>query len=629
MQLSTAEAIAWLRRPDPTLIIVGAGLSVSSPTCAPGVGPFLERTTELLQEAAGYQPRDSTYIKRLFPEVTYGAIGEVFGTDSHMRMWEVFSEAFAAQAGASPNVGHLVVADLAARNRWPVLTTNFDRFIERAAQSLGYGLNSSVPRLRESKRSYRQTQGVVTLVKVHGTADDHHTIRSTAADLSRCARIVQRLAFQPEPTRLLVIGYSGRDFDVFPHLAKQFANEEVLWVDVSFPSDHRVWSLPIAARFEGSWNDLAGELMTEPSVPQLDEERQAILRQTYQEAVGRAVAEHVEPLLRKPGGGALAALTGLLSATGAHEDVSALVGRYREAHARAVRFQMLLWGAHALASVDRYSSAMRLAREGRKEALRGLSPYNWGRSAIAITYSRTAAAWLTVGYEPNPSLGDRVVRARPVLAVLWVTMAYAPLATIAISRLRAAAGLPNIAEYRFASDYLEHLIRVMALLERLRRRLPGSAPLLNRLWARIRAGCESIGYTWGVTNTSKYLSRENRDFEGPSGAVTQAVVMGDLVSLTIALRDAGKQCAEEAAAHPTGPRRDQLLTQARELLDKGLQSAELLRNPTLELKIRLLRRQVGIDGPYPAAFVEQLIERAEECRAVQRQRQALLKMLTV
>jgi hypothetical protein len=59
MQLSTEDATAWLDDPEPTLIVVGSGISLAAPTSAPSVYPFIERTTQQLEAQANYTPQDT------------------------------------------------------------------------------------------------------------------------------------------------------------------------------------------------------------------------------------------------------------------------------------------------------------------------------------------------------------------------------------------------------------------------------------------------------------------------------------------------------------------------------------------------------------------------------------------
>ncbi len=322
-------------------------------------------------------------------------------------------------------------------------------------------------------------------------------------------------------------------------------------------------------------------------------------------------------LLRGDPGRALAAFAGVLSATGAYRDVLTLAARGGEIANRQARFQTLLWEAHANASLDQFTAARRAARRARREAALSLSLSGLGRCSVAITYSRTAKAWLSVVKPPPLPLGKRLRRMTPFAAVLWTTIAFAVPSELAILRLRNPTRLPNPSTYRFAADYEEHLIRLMALLNRLKGRLPWLAPVIAWCWRRLGRRCTAIGYTWGVFNVSKYLTRDRADIAGPSGSVTGAAVMGDLLGRTIALRDAGQY-------YLTLPGRED---DARRLLDEALGAARQLGCPSLELKIMLARLRGGIDAPYSQAEVTRVIAGAD-ADGLRLERDAIVRALT-
>ncbi|MEU8006391.1 SIR2 family protein [Catellatospora sp. NPDC049111] len=622
MELSRAEALQWLARTEPTLIVVGSGISLSQPTSAPSVWPFLERTTLLMEEAAGFTPVDRGYVKRIFPESCYGAIAEAFQTDTLLKVWNVFSWATANDLGAHPNAGHMAVAALAAERRWPVITTNFDRFIEAAAWQQGLRVDVSLPPQRPRATAFAQMAGAVTLVKVHGTAGAYQTIRSTAADLSRLSRVIGSFTFEPEVRRVLVIGYSGRDLDLFPFIARQAAACDVLWVDPKFDADHRAHTLANTVRYQGAWEDLASDIV--PAVMAVPSPRPSTsLEGAYLAEVRRLVDTHIGELFTGDPGRTIAALTGALAAAGAHGDVCRLaehVGRVRD---RRSRFETLQWAAHAASSTDRFTTARRLIRRARSDALRMASLSGLGRCAVAMSFAGTADVWLSVVPAERVRTRVKIERLWPLFRVLWTTAAYALPFVIALYRLHRATGLPKTAVYRFAADYLEHCVRLMSLLERLRRRSRWIGGRLDHLWRLLESACASIGYTWGVLNVSKYRSREHARFKGPEGSVTRANVMGDLVGKTIALRDAARHYLEAAAGMTEGAD----WARGVELLDGALETAQELGGPTLELKIRLIRRQYGIDGPYERAAIERVLDLAE-CRAMVHEREVILRALT-
>lgn len=201
----------------------------------------------------------------------------------------------------------------------------------------------------------------MALIKIHGTADNFHTVRSTVSDLSRVAMILERMAFVSQPERLLIIGYSGRDFDLFPFVAALARESEILWVDPSFPDGHRARSLAHAKLFEGTWETLVGG-----GAPAQRTSRDLDTGARYAERVRQAAEAHIGALLRSDPDRAIAAFVAVLSATGAMRDAIRLAARYESIGDRRARFSTALWAAHANSSLDRLTTPG--ARQRRRDA---------------------------------------------------------------------------------------------------------------------------------------------------------------------------------------------------------------------------------------------------------------------
>lgn len=617
--ISTESATHWLRSSAPTLIVAGCGVSMGAPTFAPGVRTFLDATTASLEANAGYSPQDKGYRLRLFPEACYGAIGEAFETNSHLRMWSCLDPTAARDVGAHASIGHRVLVELSARNAWPIITTNFDCLFEEAADDLGIATTVRIPTTSERLQLRRPAPQTTVIVKLHGTANDYASIKSTAADLSRCAQVLERVDLSPTPQRALVVGYGGRDFDLFPWLAERFGDRDVLWIDSTFPDDHRANAFTRVRKWLGEWNELAGQVIEDrPVAP-------AIGTKTAWEGKAReAVVQHVGRLLAAGDGGAIAAMVGVLVSTGAHVDAAELGRRADEVHKTGARIQTLLWTAHANASVDRFSTALRAARRARKLAWQDGQRYAAGRAAIAISYSRVANYWL--GVVPGQARRGlfRLRSYLALLSVLWVTAAYAPLALVTIPPLRRVTAQPGTARYRFATEYLEHLVRLLALLESLRR-LPAFSLLLDRAWWLLQRVCAQVGYPWGVLNASKYISRQHGNFSTPGGALTRSDSIGDLVGQVITRRDASTWLLAHPPMDATDEDRRQHRAEAMYLLDDALERAEQLECPSLILKIAAL--QSSVDGrTLSRARVHELIS-ATECAALARDEYRVVALL--
>ncbi|HEX3784746.1 MAG TPA: SIR2 family protein [Pseudonocardiaceae bacterium] len=535
----------------------------------------------------------------------------------------------ATRLDAEPSVGHRVIVRLAQRDGWPIITTNFDCFLEMAAADLGIDLDVRVPEPWHRKLVVANSASQATLIKLHGSAGDYTTVKSTAADLSRCSIILKRMRIRPQPHRILVIGYSGRDFDLFPWLASAMADCEVLWVDRSFASGdgvaHRAETLPNALTWTGEWNNLAEEVIDDADRPGSARRPDTEIARDYRRTVLDAVRNNIASIAARPGATSVAALIGVFASVGAHRDVAVLMARADDVADPDARVQTLLWGAHANSSIDRFHTALMLARLARKLGWRTLSFYSTGRAAIAISYAQVANRWLAVLPGERLSGWDQLRKLLVVLYVPMVTAMYASLGLWSIIRMTRTRKLPATAQYRFAADYLEHLVRLTALLERLRDRVPGAGRLLDSLWRRIQSSCGRIGYTTGVFNVSKYLSRQTEDFDGPEGALTRALAIGDLLGETLARRDIGswlvtrsRDVADEAGA---GALRDK----AAEQLNLALRTALHLGCPSLVIKILLLLKEVGIPCRSRVG-VARLIDQTE-CVAITRDKARIIAAL--
>lgn len=636
------ELVAWLREPTPTLIVAGAGLSIPQPTAAPGVWQFLGPTTELLHERCGFEPativlpnpltgepEPQTYVDRLFPEACYGAIAEVFGRNDHLKMWEVLDADLPEDdppppledsIQPRPNIAHRMVVDLSSRFGWPILTTNFDCFIERAADEAAIDVNDQVARSLEDRIHVSPRPGVATLIKIHGTAKDFKTVRSTAADLSRCSRIVRRMHIDPVPRRLLVIGYSGKDFDLFPWLTETFA--DVAWVDLAFPADHRAHTIDGALTWAGDVAELALACgAAAPTLGNRPDDRKVAFRALAGE---RAVAAHRALFDDHPAETA-AALVGVLDAVGSHHEViavgtSASTAQFRLPNAR---LQLLLALAGAHSSIDSFAEAKRWARRARWQALRLRSISGLGRASIALTYAKTTDQWLNLPVRARFSRARLARMLTPFGSVVVTTAACAPIAAASMFSV-ARKERPPLQRYRLACEYIEHWVRLMALLEVLRRRHRVVGQSLDWIWDRLENRCSRVGYTQGLMTVSRYTSRSRVENEGTSkGATTRALMIGQSIGLATAYREAGRRKAEAARADNIARAESEALrAEASDLLNRALRYAVAAGTPSLEIKVRYLQQQFDLEPCLPLD-IDQLLADGAGCAALQRNAAAI------
>jgi hypothetical protein len=195
---------------------VVASLGTGDPELAALGGPLVDR--------ARREP--------LVPEMLFYILSRVVGSRS-LGPVQVFDM-------GRPTYAHFAACKLAWERNSPILTTNFDRLIERAAA--------------EFDQSIR-------LVKVHGSVEDPRSIRVAVdqvwrANLGRMRRLVGGCL---DDATVLVAGYSGQDSDFLPVLLRA---KHLVWAvrqATSLPG------LPARAKqvsfVEGDIQDVLGDLV--------------------------------------------------------------------------------------------------------------------------------------------------------------------------------------------------------------------------------------------------------------------------------------------------------------------------------------------------------------------------------
>ena len=128
-------------------------------------------------------------------------------------------------AGA-PNQNHNTLAALVHSGLiTTIVTTNFDCYFERALDRLGcryevYASSFAVGNSLPFSALPHKRRNVPTILKPHGTLEEPSTIRITLRQVGRPLDPVLRdgLMCELEDSHLVIVGYSGNDYDIFPFL---------------------------------------------------------------------------------------------------------------------------------------------------------------------------------------------------------------------------------------------------------------------------------------------------------------------------------------------------------------------------------------------------------------------------
>jgi hypothetical protein len=138
-----------------------------------------------------------------------------------------------------PNINHKFLAAYAVHNVSPLVTTNFDTLLEEASNGIGHPLRRVTPRKLEDLLPQP------AIYKVHGSIDEltsdnlpdvFTTMPSITSKNEKTINLIEKIMMK---WHLCFVGYSGRDFDIFPHIAPLSDTSDALqpfWIDL-YPNE--------------------------------------------------------------------------------------------------------------------------------------------------------------------------------------------------------------------------------------------------------------------------------------------------------------------------------------------------------------------------------------------------------
>lgn len=194
-------------------ILCGAGVSYDAPSNLPLAASLMEIVRDaLLGRIAG----NVRQIK-MRPEAFFEIICRTAPDHFYRYLEDLLS-------GGQPNRNHEFLAACLKRG-CPIITTNFDRLIERASDQRHI-------QFKMTTGQFDLSRPAAALLKVHGTIENRHSLAVTI-DHVGAALDRQRLRTLHALTagrQILALGYSGLDqFDIIPALASS-QHSSVLWI---------------------------------------------------------------------------------------------------------------------------------------------------------------------------------------------------------------------------------------------------------------------------------------------------------------------------------------------------------------------------------------------------------------
>jgi tetratricopeptide (TPR) repeat protein/uncharacterized protein YndB with AHSA1/START domain len=228
-------AICQSFRQKEVVVFAGAGISFHSgvPMVSQLVPYLLEKLglsedvkTAVWNEVTGLQMPFEAFLEILQEHCDISQILSAFGGDGTQ------------SDGIDPTIDHIFLAKLVkAGYLATIVTTNFDRLIERALQQEGMSAE-------EDYRLYYREEDLsridwapesVRLVKIHGSIDDREsmvvTLRRIAGQLFSTSRkpVVDHVFSRGGHKKVLILGYSSSDFfDISPFIEALVENQKVV-----------------------------------------------------------------------------------------------------------------------------------------------------------------------------------------------------------------------------------------------------------------------------------------------------------------------------------------------------------------------------------------------------------------
>ena len=216
----------------------GAGISIPAPSAAPGFldlrNALIRALAELLRRRSVLSPPQHRIIASsldslgrredisLPPEMMFSSVKETMGAAT------VTSLLAACLNVNRPNDNHMALAKLARNRRLlGIITPNFDTYIESAFANLP--LKRHIVGVAPGR-----TQESFFLMKPHGSLDMPTSIVTTLESVILRPRddVIDEFRRMLENRTLLVVGYSGADYDLHPLLvyAGRNWNSRIIWV---------------------------------------------------------------------------------------------------------------------------------------------------------------------------------------------------------------------------------------------------------------------------------------------------------------------------------------------------------------------------------------------------------------
>ena len=530
------------------LIIVGAGISLDAPACAPSPKGIISGALRPLTGSADISaalsddPLTRNLVNKplpqMLPESFYSSIESTLDYPLHHHVWKPL-----AKTGLDDgifNENHETIVLLAQAKQATIITPNYDSHLEAACEAwcVPYQVihNDELHKL-----SQPQASRCIRIIKIHGDAKRIPTIVSREADLLRLFDALTPL--NGVFTDAFIAGYSGRDLDLFPWLVSSSSITRALWVEPYFHSEHR--GLRLSPQIDCSMIELTLSQIREhlESVGFIKSNSSRVTEKAVHPRIETQCERIAESLVSKvldtlPHEARYLALASALSSIGYHKSSYKLLKiARRTSKDRVLNDRIDLLAILNLASIDRFASAYKLAAY---LASQGIRRFRYQarvmREFCLQQYYLQRIKFSKPSTQRQAIYGNVSSLHRLPICALRQFIFLTALAPYGINAVIQAAKAPVNSRSQFYDDacaYLEHLIRSYAYLQYV---TPSTVNV--GILKRLDNWCHRVGYLIGAIHTEKYASRHDRvDIVATGGVFGRLNVLEDALSYAIIKRD--------------------------------------------------------------------------------------------
>jgi hypothetical protein len=538
-QVNSRRFLLDCLRDRDVVFFVGSGVSLQPPACLPGAPALTRLAADLfLPEDPSVADAVQQVVSSIQPEVFYEQIA-MFAPDAPARLLEVLG------TRRPVTLGHFLIVLLSARAGRPIITTNFDLLLERAAE--GLGLQKAVARPFDE---LLLKEGELSIWKVHGSIDNLARL-GAAAVATTMARITQpnlvllaQIAKLAREKHLCLIGYSGRDIDLFPYLCQLPDKKAPIWIDPAFDADD---SLRRRAQELGAWTvcstldeivrDGAHELLEElahhgVAVDSLGTSWEPDRKRAEVDMLLSGTRERLALLFNLTPVEKKLLFVLCLNKIGRHEQANEYLDTWRREIGQdldpAVSARVTLTQSRLCDCISDYDRALLLAQSGLSET-RQLLRQERSFRVIALRVQALHAYAMAKKMQLGPSIAyacpsvdvrpDRKASLRVLGLYLinaarmrWTLGLAALVPPRRLGRARAPQSTENAWLLQAWTWYFDHLMVLFALLDTARKQLPErlgvpSAQLLGSAFQALRKQALRTGDSFALANAEKQLDR--------------------------------------------------------------------------------------------------------------------------